>query len=57
MQELGIDEDYYDEVYVNDVRIDGELVDEEDGVYRSTEATPRNRARVTFTNHCDAKNI
>ena len=56
VQELGIDEDYYDEVYVNDVRIDGELVDEEDGVYRSTEATPRNRARVTFTNHCDAKN-
>ena len=26
------------------------------GVYRSTDATPLNRARLTFTNHCDNRN-
>lgn len=56
VQELGIDPTYYDEIYVNDVKIDGEQVIAEDGVYKSTEATARNRARVTFTNHCDNRN-
>ena len=56
VQEIGIDPTYYDEVYVNDVQIVGEQVIEEDGIYKSTEATPRNRARVTFTNRCDNRN-
>ena len=56
VQEIGIDSSYYDEVYVNDVRIIGDLVIEEDGIYKSTEATARNRARVTYTNHCDERN-
>ena len=56
VQELGIDDDYYDKVFVNEVQIVGEQVIEEDGIYKSTEATARSRARVTFTNHCDARN-
>lgn len=56
VREIGIDPTYYDEVYVNDVQIVGEQVIEDDGIYKSTEATPRNRARVTFTNRCDNRN-
>jgi len=56
VQEIGIKTDYYDEVLVNDVRIEGEQVIEEEGVYKSTEATARNRARVTFTNKLNEKN-
>ena len=56
VQELGIDTDYYDKIYVNDVQIVGEQVIIEDGIYKSTEATPRNRARVTYTNHCNELN-
>ena len=56
VQELGIDDKYYDQIFVNDVQIVGEQVIEEDGIYKSTEATARSRARVTFTNHCDDRN-
>ena len=56
VQEIGIKTDYYDEVLVNDVRIEGEQVNEEEGIYKSTEATARNRARVTFTNKLNEKN-
>ncbi len=56
VQEIGIDEEYYDKIFVNDVQIVGEQVIIEDGIYKSSEATPRNRARVTYTNHCDEQN-
>ena len=56
VQEIGVITDYYDEIYVNDVKIDGETAEAKDGVYRSSEATVVNRARVTFTNHVDEKN-
>ena len=56
VQEIGIKTDYYDEVLVNDVKIEGEQVIEEEGIYKSTEATARNRARVTFTNKLNEKN-
>ena len=56
VQELGIDDKYYDQIFVNDVQIVGEQVIEEDGIYKSTEATAKSRARVTFTNHCDVRN-
>ena len=56
VQEIGIKSDYYDEIYVNGVKIDGESAEAKEGVYRSTDATARNRVRVTFTNHCDKRN-
>ena len=57
VQELGIDDEYYDKIFVNDVQIVGEqVIEEDDGIYKSTEATARSRARVTFTNHCDERN-
>ena len=56
VQELGIKEEYYDKILVNDVEIVGEQVIVADGIYKSSEATPRNRARVTFTNSCDDRN-
>lgn len=56
VQELGINDKYYDQIFVNDVQIVGEQVIEKDGIYKSTEATAKSRARVTFTNHCDEKN-
>ncbi len=56
VQELGIDDKYYDQIFVNDVRIVGEQVIKVDGIYKSTEATARSRAKVTFTNHCDDRN-
>lgn len=57
VQEIGINHDYYDEIYVNNVKIDGQNAQQQNGVYRSTDATPRNRAQVTFTNHCDNRNV
>ena len=56
VQELGIDDKYYDQIFVNDVQIVGEQVIKVDGIYKSTEATARSRAKVTFTNHCDDRN-
>ena len=56
VQEIGIKSDYYDEIFVNDVKIDGETAEAQDGVYRSSEATVQNRARVTYTNRCNNRN-
>ncbi len=56
VQELGIKSSYYDQVYINDVRIDGQLTEAEEGVYRAPDATVRERAAVTFVNHCDTRN-
>jgi LPXTG-motif cell wall-anchored protein len=56
VQEIGISNDYYDEIYVNDVKIDGVTAQQQGGVYASSVATPRNRAQVTFSNHCDPRN-
>ena len=57
VQEIGISSDYYDNIEVNDVQIDGESQDASEGIYRSTTASVRNRARVTYTNHCSEKNL
>ena len=56
VQEIGINNNYYDEIYVNDVKIEGVTVEGQNGVYASSAATPRNRAQVTFSNHCDPRN-
>ena len=56
VQELGIDDDYYDKVFVNEVQIVGEQGSKVDGIYKSTEATAKSRARVTFTNRCSEGN-
>ena len=56
VQEIGIDSDYYDEVYVNEVQIDGETAEAQDGIYKSSESTVRARPRITFKNKCDNRN-
>ncbi len=57
VQEIGVKSQYYDEIYINGVKIDGKDVQANgEGVYRSTDATPLNRARVDFVNHCDNRN-
>ncbi|MBQ6523213.1 MAG: LPXTG cell wall anchor domain-containing protein, partial [Atopobiaceae bacterium] len=57
VQELGVGTDYYEEVVVNDVKIDGHDVTPKDGVYPTSVATVGNRARVTYSNHCSDKNL
>ena len=57
VQELGVGTDYYDEIIVNDVKIDGVDATETDGVYPTSVATVANRAKVTYTNHCSEKNL
>ena len=56
VQELGIKSEYYDQIFVNDVSINGQEVKEDGGIYKSTKATPRNRARVTYRNRCNENN-
>ena len=57
VRELGVGTDYYDEIIVNDVKIDGEEATEKDGIYPTTVATVGSRARVTYANHCSEKNL
>lgn len=57
VQELGVGTDYYDEIIVNDVKIDGREATEKDGIYPTSVATVGNRARVTYSNHCSEKNL
>ena len=57
VQELGIGMDYYDQIIVNDVKIDGVDVTPTDGIYPTSVATVGARARVTYANHCSEKNL
>lgn len=57
VQELGVRTDYYDEIIVNDVKIDGRDVTAVDRIYPSSVAAVENRARVTYSNHCSEKNL
>ena len=57
VQELGIGTDYYDQIIVNDVKIDGVDVTPTDGIYPASVATVGARARVTYANHCSEKNL
>ncbi len=50
VREIGIDSDLYPHVYVNDVEVSDAGDEQEDGVYTSSESTPRRRARLTYTN-------
>lgn len=56
VQELGVGSDYYDQVIVNDVQIDGIDVSPVDGIYPTSVAAIANRARVTYSNHVSEKN-
>lgn len=55
VRELGVGSSYYD-VVVNDVKIDGVDVTEQDGVYPTSIATIANRARVIYANQCAETN-
>ena|GEM_PF-3371222 len=57
VQELGVGTDYYDEIIVNDVKIDGQDATATDGIYPTSVATVGSRARVTYSNHCSEKNL
>ena len=56
VQELGVGSDYYDEIIINDVEVEGTDVTEVDGIYPTSESTVANRARVTYQNRCSEKN-
>ena len=56
VQEIGVHPDYYDKITINGVEVDEQDVDPLNGIYPSTQATARQRARVTFTNKCDDRN-
>ena len=51
MRELGIGSDYYGEIFVNDVKIDGIDVTPVDGIYPCSVDTIIHRARVGYSNY------
>ena len=56
VQELGVGSDYYDEIIINDVEVEGTDVTAVDGIYPTSVSTVANRARVTYQNRCSEKN-